>query len=151
MKKITVFLLLLLVLFGTAGCASRNDSLLPGHSADAVRTFAPSASASATSAPAKKGILQSLPSPSGDKTAYIFTMNATAEQVVYELTILDKSTPFNYEESAVLYASPLLFDIEWGDDTTLMVSLNEKEANDPTPVTSDGVMVMFGRVSTAKP
>ena len=139
MKKITVFLLLLLVLFGTAGCVSRNDSLLPGHSADAVRTFA------------KKGILQSLPSPSGDKTAYIFTMNATAEQVVYELTILDKSTPFNYEESAVLYASPLLFDIEWGDDTTLMVSLNEKETNDPTPVTSDGVMVMFGRVSTAKP
>ena len=32
-----------------------------------------------------------------------------------------------------------------------MVSLNEKETNDPTPVTSDGVMVMFGRVSTAKP
>ena len=151
MRKNVMFMLLLFVLCGVVGCAPKQDSLLPAHSADAVRTFAPSASASATHAPAKKGILQSLPSPSGDKTAYIFTMDATADQVVYELTILDKSTPFNYEEGTVLYASPLLFDIEWGDDTTLMVSLNEKETNDPTPLTDNGVMVMFGRVSTTEP
>ena len=66
----------------------------------------------------------------------------------YALAILDKNETFSYNESDVIYRSAYLFDVEWGDDATLMVSLSEKDSNEPELMEIEGVVVMFGRVSS---
>lgn len=149
MKRCVVFLLLICVMCGVLGCAAEQSHMPAEHTADVVRTFAPDA-ADATPTPEKRGILKSLLSPSGHRTAYIYTMNAVADPVVYELKIADTNEGFSYEQGTVLYSSSFSFDMEWGDETSLMVSLNEKDISEPTPVTEDGVMVMFGRRAAAQ-
>lgn len=150
MKRYAAIFCLFICLFCMTGCMAEQNRLPAERTHEAVRTFAPDDAPTATAIPEKRGILQSLSSPSGLKTAYIYTLNAAADTVEYELKILDAEEPFTYEQGTVLYRSSFLFDIEWGDETSLMVSLNEKETADPAPVTEQGVMVMFGRISTAQ-
>lgn len=154
MKGLHICLCVLLILCCLSGCTVVIDTPSPSQNAgETVRTFSPSDAPSATqniSAQEKRGILKSLSSPGGGKIAYIFTENASAEPVEYALTILNKGEQLHYDASESIFRSTLLFDMEWGDDATLMVSLNEKESDDPEPMTVEGVMVMFGRTSSVE-
>lgn len=146
MKQSKFLISLILCTFCLFGCSA--PAQVPVDS-ESVRTFAPEDAASPSPETEKRGILQSLTSPGSMHCAYVFTYNAAAEPVEYCLAVLNKNEMFDYDEADVIYRSNFLFDIEWGDDATLMVSLNEKETAEPAPLEAEGVMVMFGKVSAS--
>jgi len=141
-----LFSVLLIILMILGGCTAKSEKT---EETVLLRNFAPSGEPVPTELPEKtekRGIIKSIPSSDKKKVAYIFTFDATAESVEYALSVQNKSETFTYDESKVLFRSNWLFNIEWGDDTTLMASLDEKETQIPAPLESDGVMVMFGQV-----
>ncbi len=147
MRFVALLFCIVISTFSLSGCFFVKEST----SEEVVRTFEPSnvlqIAQEEVKGQEKRGILFRTVSPGKTKCAYLFTFDASAEPVEYSLAILDKNQPFNYLVSDVIYTSENLFEIEWGDDATLMVSLHEKELKVPAPLESDEVMVMFGQVS----
>lgn len=154
MNRLHFCLCVLLILCCLSGCAVVIDTPSPPqNTGETVRTFSPSdapASTQNVGVQEKRGILKSLSSPGGGKMAYIFTENASADPVEYALIILNEGEQLRYDASESIFRSTQLFDMEWGDNATLMVSLSEKEIDDPEPVMVEGVMVMFGRTSSVE-
>lgn len=145
MKWVCIIAMILLLL---CGCTAKTDQTVTSNE---LRTFSPLVSEESDVVPSKtekRGIIKSVTSPDKTKIAYIFTFDATADVVEYVLSVKSKSETFTYDETQVAFRSTLLFDVEWGDDATLMVSLDEMESKVPTPIEQNGVMIMFGQVSS---
>ncbi len=152
MKGFATWFTIILMIFLVTGCSAALSTTKELADANSVRTFAPSDEPSVTVKPTgeagKRGILKTLTSSGAGKCAYVFTNDTSAEPVEYALAILDKNETFSYNELDVIYRSTYLFEVEWGDDATLMVSLNEKDENEPGTMEAEGISVMFGRVSS---
>lgn len=142
--------LALILLFILSGCSAKTKKVDQLHT---LRTFAPQENISEekdTIKEEKRGIIKSAPSADQAKVAYIFTFDSTADVVEYVLSVENKSETFAYDETRVLFRSANMFDVEWGDGGTLMVSLDEKESKVPAPIEKDGVLIMFGQVSSVQ-
>lgn len=150
MRRFSLLFFVLFLLFGLSACAFTQEDSATG---ELVRTFTPAANSTyEAEKPAgreKRGIIKSADSPGGSKCAYIFTPDATADVVEYALAVKEPNVSLSYEDEEIIYSSNYLFDFEWGDDETLMVSLNEQDINKPETKAVNGVMVMFGRVMTS--
>ena len=153
MKKIAKIICLLAIaaMFFSACSTKTSETSTLAPSVSPTPTQRPIRFSNQTSVPIedpaaiKNNIVKILPSPNGEKIAYIFIKNKDKKDQTYQLSILDKDKKLNTKEANV-YITENQFDVDWSGDQLLLVATVDKPVEHKKVTDIDGIMISYGQL-----